>query len=122
MKKILMLGLIDSKKNDASKIHFFELANSFILTGNKVDLLIPGDGIDRNLCDASKIFHLPFLYQENITRVFLLSIIQIIYYIFISSNSYDFIYIRIRLFPCFFLKIINRIKGLKTKIFTEQAG
>jgi glycosyltransferase involved in cell wall biosynthesis len=121
-KKILMLGLIDPHKNDASKIHFYELANAFKNMGNDVDILVPINELKTNVCKVNRIFHLPLKYKENLLRIFLLSILQIIYYIFIASNEYDFVYIRIRLFPCIGFRLINILKNINTKIYAEQAG
>ncbi|PID28837.1 MAG: hypothetical protein CSB55_03545 [Candidatus Cloacimonadota bacterium] len=121
-KKVLMAGLIDPGKNDAGKIHFYELANAFKANGNDVDLIVPGNNLGNLKCKADTIFHLPLTYRENMFNIFLLSFLQIVYYFFISSDEYDFVYIRFRLFPCFFIKLINKIKRLRTEIYAEQAG
>ena len=117
-----MLGLIDPQKNDAGKIHFYELANAFVSNQNEVNLIVPKNTLSNINCNPELTYQLPIKYKENFIIISLLSIFQIIYYLFISSNEYDFVYVRIRLFPCVFLKIINKIKGLRTRIYAEQAG
>jgi len=121
-KNIIMLGLIDPAKNDASKIHFYELANSFVKLNNKVTLIVPKNKIDESLIEDMKVIKLPFNYTENFLMIFLLSIFQIFYYLIFSSKKHNMVYIRWRLLPCFPIKIINRIKKLPTKIFSEHNG
>ncbi len=120
--KILMLGLINYHKNDAAKIHFTELSKSFVKNGMNVDLLVPKNFHDPELSKSIKIYNLPFNYTENFILIFLLSILQIIYYLFLSSKNYDFVYIRWRLLPCYFIQLIKQIKNLKTEIITEHNG
>ena len=121
-KNILMLGLIDARKNDASKIHFFELAKSFLAESNSVTLIIPHNSVEPELIEGMSVIKIPMNYNENFIRIFILSIFQFAYYIFLSSNSYDFVYIRWRLLPCFLFKIVNILRNNKTRIITEHNG
>lgn len=119
---ILMLGLVDPQKNDASKVHFYELANSFVKNGDRVTLLVPSNDIPLSLITNKLVVQMPIKYTENFLVIFVLCIFQIVYYCLLMKESYDFVYIRLRLFPCVFIKIINSIFSLKTQIYAEQAG
>jgi len=121
-KKILMLGLIDPAKNDASKIHFYEIANSFVKLGHKITLLVPKNSIEQELICGMNVFKMPLKYSENFFVIFILSILQFVYYLFLSADNYDFVYIRWRLLPCFLFKFVNLLKRNQTQIITEHNG
>jgi glycosyltransferase involved in cell wall biosynthesis len=121
-KNILMLGLIDAQKNDASKIHFFELAKSFSKLSHNVTLIVPNNYLEFKLIEGMNVIKMPINYKENFVTIFVLSILQFIFYFFISSGKFDFVYIRWRLLPCFLIKFINIIKMNRTKIITEHNG
>jgi glycosyltransferase involved in cell wall biosynthesis len=121
--KILMLGLFDPGKNDASKVHFVEIVNAFTKLRHTVEILIPKGTLSHRILPENIIRHwLSSEYSENPFSVFLISICQIFEYARLIDESFDCVYVRWRVFPALFLKIINRIKSIRPIVVSEHNG
>ncbi len=119
---ILMLSLINTEQNDAGKVHFLELAYSFSKIGNQVSCVLPRGAIDERFTKNCRIHQLPFKSSDNYFFLLFLNILLFIRALSLVNKNTDFVYIRFRLLPCNFLKILLILTGKKTFIFTEHPG
>ncbi|WP_163351751.1 glycosyltransferase family 4 protein [Desulfovibrio sp. JC010] len=120
---ILMPGLFDPAKNDACKIHFYEVARSLARQGHRVTMLVPACRTgDLPLTPGLSLTTLPFQYRESLWHVFLLSLIQILWYARTVTPETDAVYVRWRMFPAICFRLINRLKGLSPVVITEHNG
>lgn len=120
--KIFMLSLIDPELNDAGKVHFLELAYSFSKIGHEVSCVLPKGNPGKRFKDKIRFYTLPMGINENYLYILLMNILQFFWVFWYIKKDISFIYIRFRLIPCFFLKILLKLKGLNPVIFTEHPG
>lgn len=119
--KILMLGLVNPEKNDAEKVHFFELANAFSNLGHEIDIIVPKGKLDERLRAGVNLTFLPFKSNNTNLRVFLLNFLLIFYYFF-QFKKYNYVYIRWRMLPCIVYKMFNLLFFKDRTIITEHNG
>ena len=119
----LCLGLFDAAKSDACKIHFFEIAEALAQRGAEVEAMVPNAEIDESaLFGGVRVSVFGGNYTESLWRATWLSLLQLKEYALKSNSSVDVVYVRWRLLPAFFLRLINRFKGLKPVIVSEHNG
>ncbi len=120
---ILMTGLFDPAKNDACKIHFYEVARSLARQGHQVNMLAPRCSTnDLPTEQRLRLTPLPLSYKEKLWHVFLLSLIQLIWYARTVTPGTDAVYVRWRMLPARLMNWINIIKGIHPIIITEHNG
>jgi len=118
-----MPGLFDPAKNDACKIHFYEVARSLVRQGHRVNMLVPRcHAEDLPLEPNLRLITLPLPYRERLWYVFFLSLVQLVWYARAVTSETDAVYVRWRMLPARFLGWINIIKGISPIMVTEHNG
>jgi glycosyltransferase involved in cell wall biosynthesis len=117
-----MLSLINPNLNDAGKVHFLELAYSFSKNGHQVHCILPKGNIDKRFLDKFRCCQLPFKVKDIYLFILFLNILQFVWSFFLINKNTNIVYIRFRLLPCSFLKLLLKLRRLKPLILTEHPG
>lgn len=122
--RILMLGNFDPATNGASKVHFFEMADAFARQGHRVDALTPsGLSAEAALEPGVRLVELPLRGDESsLVRAALVSMVQLVWLLFVLRGDHDAVYIRWRLFPALLVKAVALFRGARPLVVAEHNG
>lgn len=117
--KILAAALVDTTKNDASLIHFRELARALVRRGHRVDTLLPGQGAPRPVDMAAPVRR---AYDDSLPAAFLHGLRQA-WRIASLAPDYDAVYIRWRLLPALLPRLLAELRHCACPpVITEHNG
>ena len=122
--RVLMLGNFDPATNGASKVHFFEMADGFARLGHRVDALVPsGLSAEASLEPGVRLVELPLRGDESsLVRATLVSVVQLVWLLFVLRGDHDAVYIRWRLLPALLVKAVALLRGARPLVVTEHNG